>query len=502
MENICKSFPGVKALDGVELELHAGEVLALLGENGAGKSTLLKILSGAYKRDAGDIYIDGQKADIRSPNDAYGAGIRIIYQELTYIEDLTVAENIFLGNLFFTKLGFVDWKRMNREAKAVLERIGLDIDATRTMGSLSVMEKQLVEVAKAVSKNMRILVMDEPTSSLNEREVEGLARIIRDVAGKGIGIIFISHRLEELFMVADRVTVLRDGRHIATKPMGEVTRDQLVSMMAGRETKELYVKKQYLTAKQIEDRPVVFEAVGVSGNRIQDITLRVHAGEITGVYGLLGSGREEMAETFFGIHRYTSGSLKMNGREIRVTCPRDAIANGIAYVPAERKSESLVLSQTVRENTSLASLAELAGRWGIMRKSQEKEISRKWMKRLDIRTPDEEAVIEGLSGGNQQKVVLGRWMERGPRLMLLNDPTRGVDVGAKSEIYRIIEELCQTDTAIVMISSDMEELLALSDRIIAMSEGRICGEVSHEELNRQKLMGLVVGGSNAENKEK
>lgn len=494
MKGICKSFPGVKALDLVDLELYSGEVLALLGENGAGKSTLLKILSGAYQKDRGEIFVDGSKVEIRTPNDAYAAGISIIYQELTYIADLSVAENIFLGSWFTTKAGWIDWKRMKREAECVLERIGLQLDVTRTMGSLSMMEKQLIEVAKAVSKHMKILVMDEPTSSLNEREVGGLVKIIKEVAKKGIGIIFISHRLDELFLVADRVTVLRDGRYIATKEIGGVTREELVGMMVGRQTRELYVKRSYLTGSRIPELPVVFEAAQVSGSAVHDISLKVHAGEILGVYGLLGAGREEMAETFFGLHRIRSGRLEMDGKKLSISCPRDAIRAGIAYVPAERKTESLILVQTVRENTTVASLGELTQRGGFLRRAKEREIARKWIDKLDIHTPGGETVIEGLSGGNQQKVVMGRWMERSPKLMLLNDPTRGVDVGAKSEIYRIIEELCAAGTAIVMISSDMEELLSLSDRIVAMSDGKICGELLHEEADRQKLMRLVVGG--------
>ena len=343
MRGISKSFPGVKALDKVNLEVRAGEVLALLGENGAGKSTLLKILSGAYQKDEGEIFLDGQKVEILTPNDAYDAGIRIIYQELNYIPDLSVAENLFLGKLYYTPLGMVDWKKMYTEAERVLALVGLKVDVRRPIGELSVMEKQLIEVAKAISQDMRVLVMDEPTSSLNEKEVLSLVKTVREIAQKGIGVIFISHRLDELFLVADRVTVLRDGRYIDTKPMAETTKDQLIQMMVGREVKDLFQKEK----SQAGD--VVFEAKDVTTAAVKHISLQARAGEILGVYGLMGAGREEMAETFFGLHPVQSGQMYMNGKPVQIRNPRDAIRAGIAYVPAERKSDSLVLVQTVRE---------------------------------------------------------------------------------------------------------------------------------------------------------
>lgn len=487
MKGITKVFPGVKALDNVDLEVKKGEVLALLGENGAGKSTLLKILSGAYQKDEGEIFIEGQRCMIGNPSDAYNLGIRIIYQELNYIPDLSVAENIFQGNLFYNKFHFVDWKKTNAEAGKLLEKVGLHIDVTRPIGELSVMEKQLIEVAKALSTEMKILIMDEPTSSLNEKEVTSLVKLVREIAAKGIGVIFISHRLEELYLVADRITIMRDGQYIGTEDMKSVSREQLIRMMVGREMKDMFVKE---AAKPGE---IVFEAKGITTKAVTDITLHVKSGEILGIYGLMGAGREEMAETFFGLHHITSGSLFMEGNQIKVDHPREAIARGIAYVPAERKSDSLILIQTVRENTTMASLDKITKK-GIISRSEESRITKKWIEKFGIKTPTGETVIENLSGGNQQKVVMGRWMEMKPRLLILNDPTRGVDVGAKSEIYKIIDELCRAGTAIIMISSDMSELLSMSDRVAAMSEGRICGELSRQEVTQEKLMELVVGG--------
>ncbi len=487
MKGITKVFPGVKALDNVDLAVRKGEVLALLGENGAGKSTLLKILSGAYQKDEGEVYIEGQRCTINNPSDAYGLGIHIIYQELNYIPDLSVAENIFQGNLFYNKFHLVDWKKTNGEAEKLLEKVGLHIDVTRPIGELSVMEKQLIEVAKALSTEMKILIMDEPTSSLNEKEVASLVKLVREIASKGIGVIFISHRLEELYLVADRITIMRDGQYIGTEDMKSVSRDQLIQMMVGREMKDMFVKEAASPGK------IVFEAKGITTKAVKDITLEVKSGEILGIYGLMGAGREEMAETFFGLHHITAGSLFMKGKKIKVDNPRGAIAHGIAYVPAERKSDSLILIQTVRENTTMASLDKIT-RNGIISRSDEKRITLKWIEKFGIKTPTGETAVENLSGGNQQKVVMGRWMEMEPDLLILNDPTRGVDVGAKSEIYKIIDELCRAGTAIIMISSDMSELLSMSDRVAAMSEGKICGELSRREVTQEKLMELVVGG--------
>lgn len=487
MKGITKVFPGVKALDNVDLTVKRGEVLALLGENGAGKSTLLKILSGAYQKDEGEIYIEGKKCTIDKPSDAYDLGIRIIYQELNYIPDLSVAENIFQGNLFYNKFHLVDWKKTNGEAEKLLDKVGLKIDVTRPIGELSVMEKQLIEVAKALSTEMKILIMDEPTSSLNEKEVTSLVRLVREIATQGIGVIFISHRLEELYLVADRITIMRDGQYIGTEDMKSVSKERLIQMMVGREMKDMFVKAEGNAGD------VVFEAKEITTKAVENINLQVKSGEILGIYGLMGAGREEMAETFFGLHHITGGSMYMKGQKIKVENPREAIAQGIAYVPAERKSDALILIQTVRENTTMASLDKITKN-GLISRAEETRITKKWIEKFGVKTPTGETVIENLSGGNQQKVVMGRWMEIEPELLILNDPTRGVDVGAKSEIYKIIDELCKAGTAIIMISSDMSELLSMSDRVAAMSEGRICGELSRQEVTQEKLMELVVGG--------
>jgi ABC-type sugar transport system ATPase subunit len=477
----------VKALDDVSVELYKGEVLALLGENGAGKSTLLKILSGAYSMDAGRIIIDGKELLIKKPSDAQAAGMSIIYQELNYLGDLSVAENIFLGCLPLTKYKTIDWKRINSEAGKVLAAVGLEIDVRQPMNKLSVMQKQLVEIAKALSKDMRVLIMDEPTSSLNENEVLGLVKIIKGIAARGVSVIFISHRLDELFLVADRVAVLRDGKVIGTRLTGETTKEELIHMMVGRKLSDIFNKESS------PSDAVLLEVENLSTNYLRDINFKLRRSEVLGIFGLMGAGREELVEAIFGLVHKTSSRIRVGGREVRINKPADAINAGIAYVPAERKIDGAILIQTVRENITVSSLPQVSS-FGILNFAQENEIAGHWIKSFNIRTPGKETAMQSLSGGNQQKVILGRWMQTGPKILLLNDPTRGVDVGAKAEIYKIIDHLCMEGAGVVIISSDMTELLSLSDTVIAMADGKIKGTLSRADVTQEKLMHMVIGG--------
>jgi ABC-type sugar transport system ATPase subunit len=487
LRGINKSFPGVKALDSVSVDLRKGEILALLGENGAGKSTLLKILSGAYSMDSGAVIIDGKVLEMKKPSDAQAAGVSIIYQELNYLGDLSVAENIFLGSLPTTKYGAIDWKRINSEAVRILGRVGFAIDVRRPMNTLSVMQKQLVEIAKALSKDMRVLVMDEPTSSLNEAEVLLLVRIIKEIAASGVSVIFISHRLDELFLVADRVTVMRDGKVIGSRLIHETNKNELVYMMVGRELSDVFHKKPVSAEK------ILLAVENLSTDYLKDINFRLYAGEVLGIFGLMGAGREELVEALFGLVRKKSGRVFVENREVHINKPSDAIHAGIAYVPAERKTEGAILIQTIRENISVASLDQVSS-GGILNFAKEGEIAKHWIQSFAIRTPGTETLMESLSGGNQQKVILGRWMQNAPRIFLLNDPTRGVDVGAKAEIYKIINRLCGEGVGVIIISSDMPELLSLSDTVLAMADGEIRGALSSAEVTQEKLMHLVVGG--------
>jgi ABC-type sugar transport system ATPase subunit len=488
LNNISKSFPGVKALDNVSIELNRGEVLALLGENGAGKSTLLKILSGAYKMDSGEIVINDKPCLIQKPSDAQAAGISIIYQELNYLSDLSVAENIFVGCLPKTKYHTIDWQCINKDAVRILGMVGLDIDVRQPMGKLSVMQKQLVEIAKALCKDMRILIMDEPTSSLNDSEVFVLIKIIKNIIKQGVSVIFISHRLDELFLVADRVTVLRDGKVIGTHLMSEAKKEDLIRMMVGRDLSDVFQTKNKPTEK------IILQIENLSTAYLKSINLVLRQGEVLGIFGLMGAGREELLKAIFGNVKKTAGTIQVENNKVQINKPADAIDAGIAYVPAERKIDGAILIQTIRENITLSSLSQVSS-FGLLNRKKELAITKHWIKNFTIRTPDTETPMESLSGGNQQKVILGRWMQTAPKIMLLDDPTRGVDVGAKAEIYKIIDDLCDKGTGVIIVSSDMPELLSLSDNIIAMADGKIKGTLSRAEVTQEKLMNLVVGGT-------
>ena len=448
MKNICKRFPGVLALDHVNLDLRKGEVLALLGENGAGKSTLLKILSGIYTADEGEIILMGEPIRSNDIRTAQRLGIGFIHQELNYFPDLTVAENIFCGSMPLNRFRAVDWKKLNRDTVNELDRLGLKIPPQKKMRDLSVAEQQLVEIVKALSQNAMLLVMDEPTAALNNEETEKLLSLVREMTQTGTSVIFISHRLEEIFKVADRVNVLRDGKQVVVLDVKDASEEQLVQYMVGRDIKEMYPKSKTNIGE------AVLEVKNLKTNEIKDASFVLHKGEVLGVFGLLGSGRTALAKTIFGAAKSYSGSIKIDGKEILVKNPQKAISNSIAYLPSERKLEGLVLIETVCENIMMTTLKKFFN--GIkLDWKKGKLIANQWVEKLGIRTPGINTKVGNLSGGNQQKVVIAKWLQTNPKVLILNEPTRGIDVGAKVEMYKIIDELCQKGIAILLISSEL-----------------------------------------------
>jgi rhamnose transport system ATP-binding protein len=488
LRNIRKSFPGVKALKGVGFDVHAGEVHALLGENGAGKSTLIKTVSGVHRPDEGEILIDGRPVQFDRPLDAQRAGIATIYQELLLFPDLTVAENIFMGHAPRGGIG-IDWARMRSEAKALLASLDIhDLDVGETVGSLSVGNRQRVEIAKALSHEARILIMDEPTAALTEHDVERLFAIVRLLRGRGVGIIYISHRLEEVFLLADRVTVLRDGEHVATKPVAETDRDDLIHMMVGRRIEQLYPKRTPRIGAPI------LELRGLTRRpSTHDVSLTLRRGEIVGLAGLVGSGRSELAHIVFGVTPAESGEIRLDGKPVRIDSPSTAKHLGIAYVPEDRGTQGLVRAMKVRENISMAVLSRLS-HGPFLDRAAERALADRNVAQFGIRTAGIAQIVNKLSGGNQQKIVLGKWLATDPKVLILDEPTRGVDVGAKAEIHRLIAEMAERGLAILMISSELMEVLGMSDRVLVMREGRLVGEFDRAEATQERIAAAMMAG--------
>lgn len=488
MKQIYKAFPGVVAVDKVDLTLHKGEVLALMGENGAGKSTLIKILSGMYTADSGEIIVNGKKRTVSSTKAALEEGVAVIYQELNYLNDLSIAENILLGQI--PTQGFVkkvDYRKMFDQVRDIMKMVGLGHrDPHDMVGILSVAEKQLIEIARAFSKNVKILVMDEPTSALNETETEKLFSLIRRIKERGVGIIYISHRMEELFKIADRVEIMRDGKYVTEQEVKNVTTDQIVAWMVGREVKDMYPKRSVQVGKE------VFQVKNLNTKFLKDINFHVRAGEVVGFFGLMGAGRSEVAKCIYGIQKPMSMELIMNGKPIQNQRSKDALQHSISYVPAERKTEGVNLVMSVKENITLSDLIQLRKK-GKLDLKYEKKIAKKWIDKLNVKTPDMETCADHLSGGNQQKLVIAKCLNTNPEFLILNEPTRGIDVGAKVEIYELINQMCQDGKAVMMISSELPEIMAMSDRIYVMCEGRITGEVSREEFTQENMMKLAIG---------
>ena len=487
LEGITKQFPGVKALDSVDLEVLRGEVHAIVGENGAGKSTLIKIIAGAYRKDAGKLFFDGEEIENITPQMSLKKGISVIYQELSYLGPMSIAENIFIGSQSKTKANLIDYKTMMQRSKEVQETVGLGNYNPRTeVRFLSTAEKQLIEIARAYTRDLKLLILDEPTSALNEKETERLFSIINTLKEKGCGIIYITHKMDEIFTIADRVTVMRDGKHIITKNIGETTRDQIITAMVGREIKDLYP----VTNRDKGD--VILDVQHLSSGILKDVSISACSGEIVGLYGLMGCGNDRLLECIFGKTPIESGTITVKGGKAELKNPRAAIAQGIAYAPSERKTEGLLLSQSVCSNISCVTLGKMKKR-GVLDLKREKAVAKAWVDKLRIKTPTVETPVVSLSGGNQQKVILARWLENNPTLFLMNEPTKGIDVGARAEIYAQMGQICEQGSCVVFVTSDLPELLGISDRVYVFHEGIMTGEIAKENLTQENVVKKAIG---------
>lgn len=485
MENIHKQFPGVYALKDIHFELRAGEVHALLGENGAGKSTLIKVLGGIYSADEGDIYIEGKKVTIDGVKTAQNNGIAIIHQELVLVPHMTVAENIFLGREPL-KGGFVDKETMNSEAQALLDAYDMHIEADALIASLTIAKQQMVEIVKAISYNSKILVMDEPTSSISDKEVSFLFDTMRTLTKKGVGIIYISHKMSELEEICDRVTVMRDGTYVGTEAVKETTKDKLIAMMVGR------TLENYYTRDFKEAGGVLMKCENISdGNMVKGASFELRKGEILGFAGLVGAGRSEVMKCIFGLTQGAKGDIYIDGKKVSIHSPVEAMKYGIALVPENRKLEGLYKVQSVRFNSTIEVLSDFI-RGIFVDQGREEEITQKYIDMMSTKTPGQEQKIGNLSGGNQQKVMIGRWLATNPKILILDEPTRGVDVGAKSEIYSIMNELAKQGMSIIMISSELPEIINMSDRIYVMADGVVKGCLDHQEVTQEKIMRLAA----------
>ena len=498
MKGISKSFPGVKALQSVEFQLKAGEIHALLGENGAGKSTLIKVLGGIYIAEEGEILIDGKPVIIDGVHAARENGISIIHQELVLVPHMTVAENIFLGREPMGKFG-VDYRKMASSAQEMLDKFDLGISATDEIFDLSIAQQQMVEIVKAISFNCRILVMDEPTSSISDREVAQLFEIMRNLAAQGVGIIYISHKMSELNEVCDRVTVLRDGMYVGTRVVADTPRDELITMMVGREL------NQYYTRDHVKDTPVFLKCEHIDDGkkhhkRVNDVSFEVREGEIVGFAGLVGAGRSETMQCIFGLTNTSTGTITLEGKQLNIKSAVDAMKYGIAMVPENRKLEGLYHIQSVSFNTTIEVLQEIIHHLRVNDK-REHEITQEFIDKMQTKTPSHEQRVSNLSGGNQQKVMIGRWLATKPKVLILDEPTRGVDVGAKAEIYEIMNELTKQGVAIIMVSSELPEIINMADRVYVMYDGRITGCIDYENVSQEAIMQLATletaGGAKA-----
>ena len=489
MKKISKSFPGVNALTDVDFQLKAGEIHALLGENGAGKSTLIKVLGGIYIAEKGEILIDGQPVSIQNVADARSHGISIIHQELVLVPHMTVYENIFLGRELMGPFG-IDGSKMRKEAQTMLDRFDLGIDASELVGSLSIAQQQMVEIVKAISFNCRILVMDEPTSSISDREVEALFEIMRNLAKQGVGIVYISHKMSELDEVCDRVTVLRDGCYVGTRVVKETPRDELIRLMVGRELSAYYVRDH------VENTNTVFRCENIDDGkktrkRVKNVSFEVKQGEIVGFAGLVGAGRSETMQCIFGLTPGSTGNVYLDGKKLEIKNAVDAMNAGISLVPENRKVEGLYHVQSVTFNSTIEVLKEFIKNLRVDSK-KEREITQEFVDKMKTKTPSLEQIVTNLSGGNQQKVMIGRWLATTPRILILDEPTRGVDVGAKAEIYDIMNELTKQGVSIIMISSELPEIINMSDRVYVMYDGRITGCINWQDLSQEAIMKLAT----------
>jgi ribose transport system ATP-binding protein len=496
MENISKAFPGVQALDHVNLDVRGGEIVGLIGENGAGKSTLMKIVSGVYPADEGQIYLRGQPVQIQNPHHAQQLGISVIYQEFHLMPNLTVMENVFIGREP-SRFSFVDRRQLQQRTQQLLDRLGVRLSPTATVRDLAVAEQQMVEIAKALSMKVQVLIMDEPTSALSETEVQTLFNIMRELKRSSISVIFISHRLEEVRTISDRVTVLRDGRNAGTLDAAVASEDALIRLMVGRSLNEFFHQE---SAAQAAPKPVEAEiALEVRGLTrkgskldpsaivLDNVSFQLRRGEILGLAGLVGAGRTEVARALFGADARDAGEIYVDGRPADIRSPLDAISYGIGFVPEDRKAQGLILNQALRMNLTLPSLGTLT-RFGFVRLAEETRRVQEFVGRLQIRTPSLDRVVRNLSGGNQQKVVISKWLMLRPKILIMDEPTRGIDVGAKAEIYSLMRQLVQAGVSVIMISSELPELLAMSDRVVCVAEGHVAAILDHDEATPERVM--------------
>jgi len=486
MTGINKRFPGVMALENVDLTLERGKVHALMGENGAGKSTLIKILAGAYRKDSGSVRIGGAEADIQAPRDALRLGVKVVFQEIALISEFTVAENIFLEKYPTNRLGAIDWPAIHASAAALFARIGFDVDVTAKVGDLPLSQQQMVEIARALAHQARVVVMDEPTSSLTPGEVELLFTVIRRLTDLGIAVLYVTHKLAEVFEIADTVTVLRDGRRISTRSVSEHTEDSLIQDMIGRRIETLFPR-----ARNNAGGVSILSVEGLSTDKLKDINFEVRAGEVLGFFGLMGAGRTELAKAIVGFEPIRAGYIVVDGRPLSPHDTRTGVALGIGLLTEDRKTEGLMLELPVSKNASLAALGEFAS-LGFVHESRERGAVQEFVDRFKIKTPSLDQEIQYLSGGNQQKVLLTRWLMRGLKVIVVDEPTRGIDVGAKSEIYAALDRLAGDGLAVVMMTSEMPELLGLSDRIAVMADGRITAMINRDDATQEAILNAAI----------
>ncbi|MDX8490848.1 sugar ABC transporter ATP-binding protein [Mesorhizobium sp. VK22B] len=488
LRGIGKRFPGVVALDNVDFTLEPGKIHALMGENGAGKSTLIKIMAGVYGKDAGTIRMRGREVDIRSPRDSLKEGIKVVFQEIALIPEFTVAENIFLEGYPTGKAGSIDWKKIRTDSAALFNRIGFKVDPAARTGSLPVSQQQMVEIARALAHEARVVVMDEPTSSLTPNEVSLLFTVIRRLAALGIAVVYVSHKLDEVFEIADTVTVLRDGRHISTKPIGEHSNDTLIQDMIGRRIDNLFPRKRGAPGSKVA---LSVENLSTT-KKLIDVSFEARAGEVLGFFGLMGAGRTELAKAIVGYDPISSGTITVDGQRLAPHDTRAAVRLGIGLLTEDRKSEGLMGELPVYQNASLASLGAFA-RLGFVDKAKEHKAVQDYVDRFRIKTPSLFQQVKNLSGGNQQKVLISRWLMRGLKVIVVDEPTRGIDVGAKSEIFALIDRLAGEGLAVVMMTSEMPELLGLADSIAVMCEGRLTAIMSREDATQEKILNAAIG---------
>lgn len=485
MKNIIKEFPGVKALDGVNLELYEGKAMGLMGENGAGKSTLMKVLSGVYKKDGGEIYYKGKLEDIKDTKDAQEKGIAIIHQELNLIHDLSIGENIFLGREPRKAFGKIDWKKLHSDAQILLNKLDVNCSSKELLGTLSIGQQQMVEIAKALSLNAKIIIMDEPTDALTDKETESLFKVINELKSEGKSIVYISHRLKEIFEMCDYITVIRDGRYVGQENVSDVNEDKMIEMMVGRKLTDQFPKLE------VEKKDVILEVKNLKNQYVHDVSFSVKGGEILGISGLMGAGRTELAKTIYGYYKKQSGQIYIKGNKVENKSPKDGLKNGIAYVSEDRKGDGLILGLSVKENMSISSLDRVSSPFRVNKQKELDEV-KDYIKKMNIKTPSENQIIKNLSGGNQQKVAIGKALMTHPEVLILDEPTRGVDVGAKKEIYDLINEFKKQGKAVIMISSEMPEILGMSDRILVISEGKVSGEFDIKDASQESILKSAV----------